>query len=163
MLWLTPLIPSTWEAEADRSLWVQGQLGLHSELQDSQGYMKTLSPKKGGAYIVPWGTSRWVRRGDKGFYTWKRINNARTVFRHMTAPGKKQEEQVNAAESQRRIRGVTESKNLHLPWGQEITNCRRQNGSQDSIWSGNKIEKSQEIKLTRNVNFQQEGNCKIRL
>jgi hypothetical protein len=27
--------PSTWEAEAGESLWVQGQLGLQSELQDS--------------------------------------------------------------------------------------------------------------------------------
>jgi hypothetical protein len=30
--------PSTWEAEAVRSLWVQGQPGLQSEFQDSQGY-----------------------------------------------------------------------------------------------------------------------------
>ena len=30
--------PSTQEAEAGRSLWVPGQPGLQSELQDSQGY-----------------------------------------------------------------------------------------------------------------------------
>ena len=30
--------PSTKEAEAGRSLWVQGQPGLQSEFQDSQGY-----------------------------------------------------------------------------------------------------------------------------
>jgi hypothetical protein len=29
---------STWEAKAGRSLWVQGQPGLQSEFQDSQGY-----------------------------------------------------------------------------------------------------------------------------
>jgi hypothetical protein len=32
--------PSTWEAEADRSLWNWGQPGLQSEFQDSQSYMK---------------------------------------------------------------------------------------------------------------------------
>jgi hypothetical protein len=31
--------PSTQETEAGGSLWVQGQLGLQSEFQDSQGYM----------------------------------------------------------------------------------------------------------------------------
>jgi hypothetical protein len=31
-----PFNPSTWEAEAD--FWVQGQPGLQSEFQDSQGY-----------------------------------------------------------------------------------------------------------------------------
>jgi hypothetical protein len=30
--------PSTWEVEEGGSLWVQGQPGLHSEFQDSQGY-----------------------------------------------------------------------------------------------------------------------------
>jgi hypothetical protein len=30
--------PSTQEAEVDWSLWVQGQPGLHSQLQASQGY-----------------------------------------------------------------------------------------------------------------------------
>ena len=30
--------PSTQEVEAGRSLWVQGQPGLQSELQDSQDY-----------------------------------------------------------------------------------------------------------------------------
>ena len=30
--------PSTLEAEAGESLWVQGQPGLHSEFQDSLGY-----------------------------------------------------------------------------------------------------------------------------
>ena len=37
---------STWEAEAGRSLWVQGQPGLHSEFQDSQGYTVTFSQRK---------------------------------------------------------------------------------------------------------------------
>lgn len=32
--------PSTWEAETDGSPWVQGQRGLHSEFQDSQGYVE---------------------------------------------------------------------------------------------------------------------------
>lgn len=31
---------STWEREAIRSLCVQGQPGLHSELQDSQSYIE---------------------------------------------------------------------------------------------------------------------------
>ena len=30
--------PGTWEAEADRSLWVQGHHGQHREIQDSQNY-----------------------------------------------------------------------------------------------------------------------------
>ena len=39
--------PSTWEAEADGSLWVQGQPGLQSEFQDKlQSYTEeTLSWK----------------------------------------------------------------------------------------------------------------------
>jgi hypothetical protein len=35
-------ILSTWEAEVDRSLWVRGQPGLHSEFQDSQSYVDQL-------------------------------------------------------------------------------------------------------------------------
>ena len=35
--------PSTWEAEACRSLLVQGQLGLQSKLQDRQNYTEILS------------------------------------------------------------------------------------------------------------------------
>ena len=31
---------STWEAEAGRCVWVQGQPGLESEFQDSQSYTK---------------------------------------------------------------------------------------------------------------------------
>ena len=38
--------PSTWEAEAVRSLWVPDQPGLHSEFQDSQGYIIRLCLKK---------------------------------------------------------------------------------------------------------------------
>ena len=37
---------STWEAEAGRSLRVQGQPGLYRELQDNQGRGKTLSQMK---------------------------------------------------------------------------------------------------------------------
>jgi hypothetical protein len=38
--------PSTWEAETVGCLWTQGQPGLQSEVQDSQGYIeKTLSRK----------------------------------------------------------------------------------------------------------------------
>ena len=33
--------PNTQEAEAGQSLGVQGQPGLHSEFQDSQGYTET--------------------------------------------------------------------------------------------------------------------------
>lgn len=33
------LNPSTWEAETTGSVRVRGQLGLHEELQDSQGYI----------------------------------------------------------------------------------------------------------------------------
>lgn len=38
--------PSTQEAEASRSLQVQGQPGLHREFQDSQGYEEKLYLKK---------------------------------------------------------------------------------------------------------------------
>jgi hypothetical protein len=38
--------PSTQEAEAGRSLWVQGQPGLQSEFQDIQGYIVTHCLKK---------------------------------------------------------------------------------------------------------------------
>ena len=39
--------PSTWEAEAGRSLRVRGQPGLQREFQDSQGlYRESLSQKK---------------------------------------------------------------------------------------------------------------------
>lgn len=38
-MWSTPLIPALWEAEATGSVRVRGQLGLHDELQDSQGYI----------------------------------------------------------------------------------------------------------------------------
>ena len=31
--------PSIWETEADRSLYIRGQRGLHSEFQDSQTYI----------------------------------------------------------------------------------------------------------------------------
>ena len=33
---VAPVTPSIWEAGAGRSLWVQGQPGLHSEFQDRQ-------------------------------------------------------------------------------------------------------------------------------
>jgi hypothetical protein len=43
--------PSTWEAEAGRSLsW--GQSSLQSEFQDSQGYRKTLSGNKTSSQLV---------------------------------------------------------------------------------------------------------------
>ena len=38
--------PSTLETEIDRSLWVQGQLGLQNEFQDSQGYTEKLKTKQ---------------------------------------------------------------------------------------------------------------------
>ena len=38
--------PSTWEAEAGRSLWVQGQPGLQSEFQYSWGHTENLSLEK---------------------------------------------------------------------------------------------------------------------
>ena len=39
--------PSTQEEEADRSLWIQGQTGLQSEFQDSQGcVVRPVSKKK---------------------------------------------------------------------------------------------------------------------
>jgi hypothetical protein len=38
--------PSTWEAEAGRSLGVQGQPVLQSEFQDSQGYTEKPKPKQ---------------------------------------------------------------------------------------------------------------------
>ena len=38
--------PSTWEAEAGRSLWAWGQPSLHSELQASQEHRETLTKKK---------------------------------------------------------------------------------------------------------------------
>lgn len=37
---------STWEEEAGRNLWVQGQPDLHSEYQDSQGYIIETMPQK---------------------------------------------------------------------------------------------------------------------
>jgi hypothetical protein len=40
--WYIPLIPAL-EAEAGRTLQVQSHPGLHSEFQDSQGYIETLS------------------------------------------------------------------------------------------------------------------------
>lgn len=43
----TTLIPAFWEAEIGRSLRVQGQSGLHSEFQHSQGYRVTASLKGG--------------------------------------------------------------------------------------------------------------------
>ena len=41
----TPFDPSTLEAEAVGSLWVQGQPGLHGELQASQSYIERLCLK----------------------------------------------------------------------------------------------------------------------
>jgi hypothetical protein len=40
--------PSTWETEADKSLQVRGQSGIHSEFQDSWSYIQseTLSQEK---------------------------------------------------------------------------------------------------------------------
>jgi hypothetical protein len=38
--------PSTWKAEASRCSWVQGQPGLQTEFQDSQGYTEKLSLQK---------------------------------------------------------------------------------------------------------------------
>jgi hypothetical protein len=37
--------PSTWEAEAGGFLWVQGQLGLWSKFQGSQGYTEKKKQK----------------------------------------------------------------------------------------------------------------------
>jgi hypothetical protein len=37
--------PNTWETEAGE-FWVQGQPGLQSEFQDSQGYTEKLKKKK---------------------------------------------------------------------------------------------------------------------
>jgi ribosomal protein L33 len=38
--------PSTWEAEAGGFLWVQGQLGLWSKFQGSQGYTEKKNKKQ---------------------------------------------------------------------------------------------------------------------
>lgn len=35
--------PSTWQTEADRHLWVQGQPGLHSKFQANQGYIDPIT------------------------------------------------------------------------------------------------------------------------
>jgi hypothetical protein len=37
---------STWEAEAEGSLWIQGQPDLHNEFKDSQDYTKRPCLKK---------------------------------------------------------------------------------------------------------------------
>lgn len=41
-------IPSTWEAQADRALKVQGQHDLHSKFKASQGYSESFSEKQRG-------------------------------------------------------------------------------------------------------------------
>lgn len=49
---------STWEAGADRSLRVQGHLGLHTEFQDSQSYTdkpcleKSIKPQAPNGYCL---------------------------------------------------------------------------------------------------------------
>lgn len=42
--------PNSQETEATGSLWVQGQCGLHSELQDSQSFVETPCLKKHHPY-----------------------------------------------------------------------------------------------------------------
>ena len=51
--------PSTWEAEASGSLWDQGQPGLQSEFQDSQGYTEKLCLRKKKKQTE--GTFQWLR------------------------------------------------------------------------------------------------------
>lgn len=46
------MIPPTQEAEASRSLGIQGQFRLHSEFQDSLGYIEILYKKRKKGKII---------------------------------------------------------------------------------------------------------------
>jgi hypothetical protein len=51
--WCTPLIPAL-RRQRQADFWVQGQPGLQSEFQDSQGYRETLSRKPPKIKINDW-------------------------------------------------------------------------------------------------------------
>lgn len=62
--------PTTFQAEADRSLQVQGQLGLYRELRATQGNREMLSQKTNKKLIGGRGLCTTDRSGGQRTTTW---------------------------------------------------------------------------------------------